>query len=330
MKTWSTTLDTDTMNTMSKSFIRLAACCLAASAIIACNDDGGVTPVSLDPASLKAEPAPGKIILRWNIPADADYRLVRVCYQLPDRSCMRTASVYADSMVVDNLLARYGDIDFSFTTVSADGTESTPPLHVTARAEAAPKTIKLGEETGKVPIDGAHVWGDRGEVSEGPIEDLVDGNNNSFYHTIWSGRMWVYQDNGSGGYNKVAAGGGTELPYYIVMDCQKQIQAFSFYYKCRNNANKSNPEEMTVLGSDTFSPVLFDEEAYGAFEIKSFKGLSGDQAAEYTSAPLVAEKPFRYIWFKFTKITYNKTFLALAELSIDAYGVSIYDPEAAD
>lgn len=314
------------MKTKINTLIFLAVLC--GLAFSSCNKkEPAVIPVSLDPASLKAEPAPGQITLRWDIPANANYRLVRVRYQLPDGACMRAASVYADSMLVDNLLARYGEIDFTVTTVSKDGTESAP-LHVKAQAEAALKTITVGEEVGKVEIDGAHVWGDRGERSEGPIEDLVDGNNGTFYHTIWSGEMWGYQENGSGGYDKIVTGGGTELPYYIVMDCQKEIQGLSFYYKCRNNPNKSNPENMTVLGSDTFSPLTFDEQEAGAFEIKSFTGLSGDQAAEYTSSPMVAEKPFRYVWFKFTKITYNRTFLALAEMSINEYTASIYDPEA--
>ena len=101
---------------------------LAIAALVgfaSCSKDGGVAPVALNPASIYAEAVEGQVILHWDIPSNADYKYVQVNYTLPEneynkepKECLRTASIYADQMVIDGLLARYGAIDYTICTVS--------------------------------------------------------------------------------------------------------------------------------------------------------------------------------------------------------------------
>lgn len=93
-----------------------------------CSEDG-IPPTSLDATTITTKSGPGTVTLYWNIPDSANYYYVRVNYSIPDEGeRMKSASVYSDSLQVDNLLARYGAIDFAVCTVSRDGTEKVKPI----------------------------------------------------------------------------------------------------------------------------------------------------------------------------------------------------------
>lgn len=107
----------------------------------ACSEES-TPPTSLDESSITTQSGPGSVTIYWDIPDEANYYYVRVNYSTPDDGdCMKTASIYSDSLLIDNLLARYGSIDFAVCTVSRDGTEGNT-YHISAQADLAESTSK--------------------------------------------------------------------------------------------------------------------------------------------------------------------------------------------
>lgn len=65
-------------------------------------------------ANVKAEAREGAIMLRWDLPKDSDFLFVKIEYfnirQQKEVVCNK--SIYADSLLVDGLLARDGEYHF--------------------------------------------------------------------------------------------------------------------------------------------------------------------------------------------------------------------------
>jgi len=293
-----------------KKIILSLVCLLAVGVFSSCSkDDNGPAPTSLDAATLRYDKAPGAVILRWNIPQDANYKYIRVTYQVPgeDHTRLRLASVYSDSILIDNLMARYGEIEYSLQPVSAEGAEG-QVAKITAQAGEATKTVK---QTFKdlLKIDAQHVWTDAPEASEGPLSALVDGNESNFFHMNWHNPA--------------------PFPHYIVFDLGEPRTALQFRYVCRDNNGKDNPKEMDVLVSDAFENTAdYYANETGARKVASFASLPGDKKAVYeTSRTIKSDKPFRYVWFKIKSSTSGRNFVAMAEWQVFKVREKVYDPE---
>ena len=69
----------------------------------ACSEES-TPPTSLDESSITTQSGPGSVTIYWDIPDEANYYYVRVNYSTPDDGdCMKTASIYSDSLLIDNL-----------------------------------------------------------------------------------------------------------------------------------------------------------------------------------------------------------------------------------
>ena len=92
----------------------------------------------MDASTLSYEAKAGAVKLKWKIPENANYKYIKVTYTLPEsgKECLRLASVYSDTILVDNLLKRYGDIVFTLQPCSADGNGG-EICSITAQAAAA-------------------------------------------------------------------------------------------------------------------------------------------------------------------------------------------------
>ena len=116
--------------------------CVAACFSACSDDDKGPAPTNIDGQTLTYDKRPGGLVIRWTIPENPTYKYIRVTYQVPGESTqrMRLASVYSDSIFIDNLLARYGDIVYQLQPVSSGGAEGNT-VSITAQAGEAKKTI---------------------------------------------------------------------------------------------------------------------------------------------------------------------------------------------
>lgn len=293
-----------------KNIILSIVCLCAVGAFCSCSkDDNGPAPTSLDAQTLRYDKAPGAVIIRWTIPQNPTYKYIKVTYQVPgeEQVRMRLASVYSDSIKIDNLLARYGEIEYSLQPFSEAGAGG-DVAKITAQAGAATKTVY---ETFKdlLTFEASQVWSDDPESSEGPLSALIDGNENTYFHMSWSAPK--------------------PFPHYIVFDLGQERTALQFRYVCRDNNNKDNPKEMDVLVSDAFENTSeYYANETGTRKLASFANLPGDKKAVYESARSIkSDKPFRYVWFKIKSATSGKNWVAMAEWQVFKIREKVYDPE---
>lgn len=106
---------------------------------------------------------------------------------------------------------------------------------------------------------------------------------------------------------------------------KKEVYGVTFSYICRNQNNKDNPKQITVLGSEEFGQTTDDLSK--AFQLDVMSGLPGDKAASYESSHIISSKPFRYLWLRIDSSTSGSNWVALAELSVTEVKTTIYDPE---
>lgn len=272
------------------------------------DDDKGPAPTAIESASVTTKSIAGGIILKWTVPTDANYYYVKVKYNVPGKGeCTRLASVYSDSLLVDGLYQKYGNIDFTVSTVTKQGAESTPFV-VSAQAGRVPAVIADAGDGEHFALTGDDLWTDNQETSEGPIADLVDGNTATYFHMSW--------------------GSPTPFPHYIVVDLKRSdVRGISFSYTARDNANGDNPGQITVLASNEFNRSLDDLSKTTV--IGTLTGLPGTRAAQYTSPRLIDQQgTFRYLWLRIDSATSGQNWIALAELSVTEVLTKISDPES--
>lgn len=146
------------------------------------------------------------------------------------------------------------------------------------------------EEYGGVPFElqttdpeaDFYLYTNAQEASEGPIANLLDGNNATFFHTRWS-------DNG-------ASDDG--MPHSITIDLGgNSISAFGFNYVTRSGAANDYPAEISVQGSN--DGVEFEEIAY-------VTGLPKGDAKSYASEPIEAQQDYSYLRFEVTKTSTDR------------------------
>lgn len=155
--------------------------------VTSCSDDDQTLPkVNIEESSVTIDSKqPGKVVFHWTIPENPDYYYIKVTYDDPVKGHrVLNASSHADSLMIDGLYAKYGDLEYSFTAVSRNGGEK-PLFTKKAKAGYVPAVIK-DFPIGTINLSASQLWTDNQETSEGPIANLVDGNNATYFHMSWS------------------------------------------------------------------------------------------------------------------------------------------------
>lgn len=130
------------------------------------------------------------------------------------------------------------------------------------------------------------------ESSEGPLQNLVDGNPATYFHSSWS----------------------VAIPetHYFQINLKNEIKTCQFTYQNRNNAN-GKPQDVTIFvsknGSDWVELV----------NIQS--GLPTGAASTYTSGIYTSESSFKYFRFSVNRTNGGSapTFFSLA--TFDLFGM---------
>lgn len=269
--------------------------------LASCSDDDETVPKNVfDQTSVTYNTRPGSVIFHWTKPENPDYYYVKVKFNDPKKGeRVVNASAYADSLEIDGLYAKYGDLDYTFSFVSRDGGESTP-FTVQAKSGAVLPSISdtgLGKQ---FELTADQLWTDDQETTEGPIANLIDGNTSTYFHMSWSAP--------------------TPFPHYIRIDLKKQVWGVQFNYVCRNNNNNDNPKDMTILGSNT-------ENVEDAWVIDNLQGPTG-KAASYSSPHLIsANSDFRYLWIRVNSAWSGSKWVAIATLDVTEVNTKVVDPE---
>lgn len=310
--------------------ISLLACVLG---FYSCSDDEVSIPTPSGIANIEAVSGAGSVTLYWDLPADTNLMYVKISYVNPEteEQVVKLVSRHSDSLVIDNLLKRYGTITYTLQTFNEKETPG-DVYTIDAQAEAAEKVIVKTPHAVSLTID--QLYTNAQEYSEGALEKLYDGlvASNNFFHSSWS--------NGCKDKN-----GGLFLnpgqPHYLVVDLGEEVYACNFSYATRNAGDV--PVNLDVYGSLAFDysnwlssdpaaswPAIvnadYSPESEDAVEIANLiKPVTG-ATTWYYSPDFIMEKPFRYLWLAHT----GRDYFAISELKVNTLEVSIYDPETGE
>ena len=138
------------------------------------------------------------------------------------------------------------------------------------------------------PYSGNYIWCNEPEMSEGPIEQLIDGivADGNFFHSAWNGT--------------------SEPQHWLQIDLEDPIQNFSFeYYTRQPNIANDFPDGIEVMGSNdgtTFETIaVFDED------------LPQGSNKHWASGNIYAKKAYKHLRFV---ITVERVYFHMAEFAL--------------
>lgn len=253
-------------------------------------------PVAVE--NISSEALPGQILLRWEVPAGAEYHYVQVKYTDPllKKDVYRVASLGTDSLLIDNTRARFGEYEFRFQSFNYkdEGGEVKTIKAVSGKAPAT-QTVTLK----KIVLKENQLSSNYPEPTEGPIKNLLDGNSNTFFHTRWSSPQY-------------------DLPHYIQVDLNEPHENFCFYYQNRNGS-QVGAQKLEVQISN-------DGEDWETIETIS-SGLPSGAKEEYTSEVFQPGKTFTHFRYNVVKTYGDAKYFNMAEFALYDAQIDIYDPE---
>lgn len=282
-------------------------CMAVALFATSCKSDDKEHPSPI--SDVTATPYEGAIKLSWEVPSDSNYYYVKCNYYNPvlKQEIMQTASVYSDTMLIEDLYNAVGEYKFTLRTVSYTNTESAP---ISIEAECLPRPVQY-KVVGNSPIalNADMLSTDKQEASEGALANLVDGQSSTYFHSDWST--------------------GKGLPCYIDIDLAnaklengesaQPLEGFNFWYQNRNNSNGKPSVIEIEVSNDGVNFELFDT-------INS--GLPNGAGATFQSSNFIfAPNAYKYIRLNVTAANGNN-FFNMAQLKLNATFVETYDPEA--
>ncbi len=278
-------------------------------------EDLGALPVNIEASSLSVEPQEGAVKISWKIPEGANYEYIRVTYTHPGtgKEHLRLASVYADHIIIDDLLKRYGVIEFKLVPVTAKGREGEARF-VTAESLALPKIIKLiADSKTQMTISPEQVWASNPEpyYDEGLVKSLVDNDYGTYFHMSWSDPK--------------------PFPHYIVMKTPEAVNTLSFFLKNRTHANNNNrPKNMNLWMSETFDGVNFNPESFSAYKVAEFRGMPEGSGTEVDSPGYMLPSKMQYVWFEVLEPYGSGLYFAVADIKLYKYKLEVFDPETGE
>lgn len=134
---------------------------------------------------------------------------------------------------------------------------------------------------------GNYIWSNEPELSEGPIEGLIDNDVNTFFHSRW---------------NETA-----ESVHWLQIDLENEIQNFSFTYTTRTNfeSGLDYPDAIEVQGSNdghSFETIaVFDN------------NLPHTNATPWESGNIYADKAYKHLRFV---VTASRVYFHMSEFAI--------------
>ncbi len=151
---------------------------------------------------------------------------------------------------------------------------------------------------------GSQIWSDNKEPSEGSYAALLDGKNDTFFHSNWST---------NGGNN------GKEHNLMFKFDNPEQVKDFKFAYQARLTSGQFNnrPTEIDIYGGTPEGngfkwEKIKTEKATGNYNTHRVNGIGGYSGI----LDIHASKPFSAFKFVVKKTNDNKKFFTYGEISL--------------
>ena len=276
--------------------------CLCIGLCVSCSEDDSID-YTLQVVNLTAEAREGAIKLNWELPQDSNLLYVRIDYYniRQKKDYVVNKSVFADSLVIDGLLARDGAYTFRLTAVNANGQESALSAEVSCTCLPVQPVVTTSQK--EVDADMIHYETNAQEPSEGPLDDLFDGDNDTFFHTPWTfSAPW---------------------PQWVEIEVSQPVNGVMFYTVNRGNGS-GRPGYVEILASN-------DRETWTKlYEFSGTDDIPETDKGRYDS-PLIYDLNTSYTYFRYNAIEGNggNSFWNMAEMDWTFYEVTqtVYDPE---
>lgn len=285
---------------MRRIFFSLGICLFFGFVTSCGKDDSAVYTCKIE--NLRAEPGEGTIKLKWDTPADSNLMYVKVEYYniREKKNYTVNKSTFTDTLVVNGLLARDGEYTFRFTAVDLQGNLSSMFSEVSCQCLPVKPVVTTSSKD--VDAEMLHYETNAQEPSEGPLADLFDGNNDTFFHTPWSTTV--------------------EWPQWVEIEVSQPVNGVTFYTINRGDGS-GRPGYVEILASNDRNSWVKLYEFSGTDDIPAIKH------GRYES-PLIFDLKTNYKYFRYSATEGNcNSWWNMAEMGWSFYEVSqiVYDPE---
>ena len=288
-----------------KSMGKIAWILLCCGLGISCSVDEDPAMTALVVRGIRAEALPGAIRLSWDPVESADFLYARVSYYDfgTGTTVSKLCSRYTESLYVDGLLNRYGKYRFTFTAYDTQEVPG-PSVYVEQQCRKAESYYVVSAEN-RIPLTVEQLYTNAQEPSEGPLENLVDGNPDTFFQSFWD--EYTYPELKPSGY------------HYLTFDLRQEVSAFKFQYWNRKKGG-SLPRIVNLYGSTDGADWTL---------LVRLENLPEDPGSSYTSEVILPEAPVSHIKFEVVQGTDTyQPYFALAEIEFYEVVRTLVDPEA--
>src|SRR5699024_7927736 len=197
---------------------------LAVLLFVGCKSDDSPLNAPSNVSGVTARADTGAVVLSWDLPADSSFLYLDISYDKypnsPDTSKIihTKASRHADSLVVDGLLHKY-EYAFKIQPFNANPNDTVGgEVLTTERVQPISRPIEMvyyPDELTKIEgITADMIDTYTQESSEGPKENLLDGDINTYWHSAWSS-------------------GVEPLPHWIEFNFSDKVSVGAFTYTLR-------------------------------------------------------------------------------------------------
>lgn len=197
------------------------------------SDDSLAAPT--DVTNISAEPRVGGALVKWDVPADGDYTYLQISYLKNGKEVIEKASKYTDTLVVTGLINKE---EFSFDIQSVNETPSSfkPGSLISSNnvrpIRRSPDVTYYPEQLTKLNVTADMLDTFTQEASEGPKQNLVDGDPGTYWHSAWSSNT-------------------APLPHWIQVNFDEPTEMGAIEYWFRNTANAAGrPTQWGLETSD--------------------------------------------------------------------------------
>lgn len=191
-----------------------------------------------------ATPGEGFIKLKWEMPENVNFTNIKVLYYDPitkEDKELEIADNTTTLYVVENTFKCGGEYEFTIKTYGPTGMETEQPAVV--RSTSYESVIRA-----RIPLTVSMLSANATEPSEGSLAELIDGNVNTYYHSLWS-----------------TSSPGKEPHYLQINMSELPLQSLRFEYDGRHNGNgagdvkrvgiwgSNNGNNWTLIGKETYT-----------------------------------------------------------------------------
>lgn len=285
---------------MKRNITSLFIITLLAFGLFSCDNEDENVVYPSDISNIATFELPGQIGLTWEVPADSNYYYVKVSYfdHLLQKEEVRLASVNSDTLIIPDTRAKFGDYTFYLQTVTKGNTAGQVQSLIGKSGKAPQVKTFAGKEALTTTAD--QLSSNAQEPTEGPIANIVDGKNDTYFHSAWSISV--------------------EWPHWIQVDLKEDIDGLALNYVNRNNAN-GKPSKIDVMVSNDGQNWIL---------LQTLTNLPSAAASTYSSPSMIPVEniKIRYVRLVVKECGGGNKFFSMAELKLEKVLVSIIDPEA--